>query len=189
MTYVSLQISCSVSIILKVTYKRGCIIKKLKLPCQFQFDDQKYIVSYIRITLTLNVYQKSISNFYFPLQIHKVEPKSVPNAADQHSEPPNSLQNSLNGTSVFLEPHITVESSQGASGTKVTATAKFKLELHTPTEQQSHSSSGSSRPSSRSRSRRSSSSGSSSIAADALRSSGDSSLASSLSSDGGFSEK
>ena len=35
----------------------------------------------------------------------------------------------------------------------------------------------------------SSSSGSSSIAADALRSSGDSSLASSLSSDGGFSEK
>ena len=112
------------------------------------------------------------------MQIHKVEPKSVPNAADQHSEPPNSLQNSLNGTSVFLEPHITVESSQGASGTKVTATAKFKLELHTPTEQQSHSSSGSSHPSSRSRSRRSSSSGSSSIAADALRSSGDSSLAS-----------
>ena len=159
------------------------------LPCQFQFYDQKYIVSYIRITLTLNVYQKSISNFYFPLQIHKVEPKSVPNAADQHSEPPNSLQNSLNGTSVFLEPHITVESSQGASGTKVTATAKFKLELHTPMEQQSHSSSGSSHPSSRSRSRRSSSSGSSSIAADALRSSGDSSLASSLSSDGGFSEK
>ena len=101
----------------------------------------------------------------------------------------NSLQNSLNGTSVFLEPHITFESSQGAFGTKVTATAKFKLELHTPTEQQSHSSSGSSRPSSRSRSRRSSSSGSSSIAADALRSSGDSSLASSLSSDGGFSEK
>ena len=131
--------------------------KKLKLPCQFQFDDQKYIVSYIRITLTLNAYQKSISNFYFLLQIHKVEPKSVPNAADQHSEPPNSLQNSLNGTSVFLEPHITVESSQGASGTKVTATAKFKLELHTPMEQQSHSSSGSSRPSSRSRSRRSSS--------------------------------
>ena len=80
MTYVSLQISCSVSIILKVTYKRGCIIKKLKLPCQFQFDDQKYIVSYIRITLTLNAYQKSISNFYFLLQIHKVEPKSVPNA-------------------------------------------------------------------------------------------------------------
>jgi len=98
---------------------------------------------------------------------------------------------SLNGTSVFLEPHITVETSSipsvdGGSGsgqvTKVTATAKFKLEL-------THNGGGeaSSRPTSRSsRSRRSN---------DPLRTSsdssrsGESSLVSSLSSDGGFSEK
>ena len=131
---------------------------------------------------------------------------------------PASVQSSFNGTSVFLEPHITVETStvpanvslekvkrkiysfsfqfqgsstgssrsaspSGAKVTKVTATAKFKLELHTPME------SGSSRPSSR-RSRRGSSSsknGDSSVHSSLELPS--SSVSSSLSSDGGFSEK
>jgi hypothetical protein len=122
---------------------------------------------------------------------------------EEDHQPPSSLQSSLNGgTSVFLEPHITVESSNDAGNgvTKVTAMAKFKLELHTPNGGSSISSSengggsggngGSSRPSSRSRSRRSSSGSASTVpSVDPLRSSGDSSLASSLSSDGGFSEK
>lgn len=114
----------------------------------------------------------------------------------------SSVHNSLNGgTSVFLEPHITVEtstvphhSSSGGSsrcstppaGTQVTkVTAKFKMEVQLPVD----------RPASR-RSRRSSSSskggGDSSTHSsltDPLKSSGDNSLASSLSSDGGFSEK
>merc|ERR1711981_1115902 len=85
---------------------------------------------------------------------------------DQQQEP-SSVHSSLNGgTSVFLEPHITVEtttvpannassgssrcSSPSGQVTKVTATARFKMEVHTP-----HESSGA-RPSSR-RSRRSSS--------------------------------
>lgn len=157
-------------------------------------------------------------------------------SVDQHE--PSSVQTSLNGgTSVFLEPHITVETTtvpanvsrsqchnhhhhncrhvlcfasqrvavtpslQSTSGgssrcsspagqvTKVTATAKFKLELHTPLESGA-------RPNSR-RSRRSSSgsrggdaSTQSSLNSDPLRASGEpNSLASSLSSDGGFSEK
>ena len=62
--------------------------------------------------------------------------------------------------------------------TKVTATAKFKLELHTGGEGLGGAGS---RPGSR-RSRRSS-------AGSAAPSSGENSLASSLSSDGGFSEK
>ena len=158
---------------------------------------------------------------------------------EDRDQDPSSVRSSLNGTSVFLEPHITVETStvpanvsirdrllsyctslsleyypviilasflclfyfQGSSSgssrcsspslgsqvTKVTATAKFKLELHTPVEN--------SRPSSR-RSRRSSASSSrngdcstNSSLDNPLRSSGDQSLASSLSSDGGYSEK
>jgi len=124
---------------------------------------------------------------------------------ESRDQDPGSVQSSYNGTSVFLEPHITVETSTvpangssngssrcsspspGSQVTKVTATAKFKLELHTPLE--------SSRPSSR-RSRRSSASSSrngdcstNSSLDNPLRSSGDHSLASSLSSDGGFSEK
>merc|ERR1719479_752396 len=120
------------------------------------------------------------------------------------SQSVSSCEEQYNGTSVFIEPHITVETStlpaltsstgssrssspaQGAAGkvTKVTATAKFKVELHhqTPLE-------GSSRPSSR-RSRRSSSSskgGESSVQSSLEIPSN--SLASSLSSDGGFSEK
>ena len=150
---------------------------------------------------------------------------------DQQQEP-GSVHSSLNGgTSVFLEPHITVEtttvpanvsfpslqlnrdyktdfyhlsfqntssgssrcSSPSGQVTKVTATARFKMEVHTP-----HESSGGARPSSRSRSRRSSSGSSrggegstqSSLNADSLRASVDqNSLTSSLSSDGGFSEK
>jgi patched 1 protein len=114
-----------------------------------------------------------------------------------HPEP-SSVHSSLNGgTSVFLEPHITVEtttipanaSSSGSSRsssptgqvTKVTATAKFKLELHTPLDSGA-------RPSSR-RSRRSSSGSSTQSSIDPQRASGEQSLASSLSSDGGFSEK
>jgi len=114
---------------------------------------------------------------------------------------PSSVQSSFNGTSVFLEPHITVETStvpamgssngssrstspNGAKVTKVTATAKFKLELHTPLESQSAS-----RPSSR-RSRRGSSGsrgGDSSVHSSLELPA--SSVSSSLSSDGGFSEK
>jgi len=127
-----------------------------------------------------------------------------------HSQTQNPLQSSLGGTSVFLEPHITVEtstipanvsssgssrSSSPAAGssqvTKVTATAKFKLELMTPMNNGLDTGSGPSgagRHSSRSRSRRSSSSsrgGESSV-----HSSLDpGSLTSSLSSDGGYSEK
>jgi len=124
---------------------------------------------------------------------------------EERDQDPGSVQSSFNGTSVFLEPHITVETStvpangsssgssrcsspsMGGQVTKVTATAKFKLELHTPAPE-------SSRPSSR-RSRRSSASSRNgdcsthSSLADPLRSSGEHSLASSLSSDGGFSEK
>lgn len=124
---------------------------------------------------------------------------------EDRDQDPSSVRSSLNGTSVFLEPHITVETSTvpangsssgssrcsspslGSQVTKVTATAKFKLELHTPVEN--------SRPSSR-RSRRSSASSSrngdcstNSSLDNPLRSSGDQSLASSLSSDGGYSEK
>merc|ERR1719195_1398451 len=114
---------------------------------------------------------------------------------------PGSVQSSYNGTSVFLEPHITVETSTvpatgssggssrssspsgGAKVTKVTATAKFKLELHTPVE------AASSRPASR-RSRRGSA-GSRNGDSGSVHSSLElpSSLASSLSSDGGYSEK
>merc|ERR1719228_2694316 len=133
------------------------------------------------------------------------ESSSSSRSSEDRDQDPGSVQSSFNGTSVFLEPHITVETSTvpangsssgssrcsspstgGGQVTKVTATAKFKLELHTPLE--------SSRPSSR-RSRRSSASsrnGDSSThssLADPLRSSGEHSLASSLSSDGGFSEK
>merc|ERR1712210_439225 len=67
---------------------------------------------------------------------------------DQQQEP-SSVHSSLNGgTSVFLEPHITVEtttvpannassgssrcSSPSGQVTKVTATARFKMEVHTP---------------------------------------------------------
>ena len=129
----------------------------------------------------------------------------------------NSVRSSLNGgTSVFLEPHITVEtttipanvstpdltpnnksnqplfqnSSSGSSRcssptgqvTKVTATAKFKLELHTPLD--------GARPSSR-RSRRSSSGSQPGSTSSSLNvpPGEPNSLASSLSSDGGFSEK
>merc|ERR1719400_2401788 len=128
------------------------------------------------------------------------ETHSTASMADSQSV--SSCDDQYNGTSVFIEPHITVETStlptltsstgssrssspaQGAAGkvTKVTATAKFKVELHTPME-------GASRPSSR-RSRRSSSSskgGESSVQSSLEIPSN--SLASSLSSDGGFSEK
>ena len=168
---------------------------------------------------------------------HSQDSMSSTGSLDQGPDP-GSVHSSLNGgTSVFLEPHITVEtttvpanvrnlpspdtyapllfmfpsssatihspahfqsSSSGSSRcsspsgqvTKVTATARFKMEVHTP-----HDSTGA-RPSSR-RSRRSSSgsrggdsSTHSSLNADPLRASGyQGSLASSLSSDGGFSEK
>ena len=165
-------------------------------------------------------------------ETHSQESTSSMSSLDQQPEP-SSVQSSLNGgTSVFLEPHITVETTtvpanvsssssqkllfsdlekmeshvfllQNASSgssrcsspsgqvTKVTATARFKMEVHTP-----HESTSGTRPSSR-RSRRSSSgsrggdsSTHSSLNADPLRASGDhNSLASSLSSDGGFSEK
>ena len=141
-----------------------------------------------------------------------------------------SVQSSINGgTSVFLEPHITVETTtvpanvsfpsfqllitksigpifihssfQNASSgssrcsspsgqvTKVTATARFKMEVHTPHDGARPSSRRSRRSSSGSRGGESSSTHSS-LNADPLRASGDqNSLASSLSSDGGFSEK
>jgi len=148
----------------------------------------------------------SLSTINEETHSHQDSTHSTSSSSSYESESPrggeSSVHNSVNGTSVFLEPHITVEtstvphySSSGGSSrcstppsstqvTKVTATAKFKLELHTPVEQ---------RPSSR-RSRRSSSSsrgeGSThSSLTDPLKSSGDNSLASSLSSDGGFSEK
>jgi patched 1 protein len=148
---------------------------------------------------------------------------SVSSMGSLDQQDPCSVQSSLNGgTSVFLEPVITVEtttvpanvsskepspladpapnpappqsSSSGSSRcsspsgqvTKVTATAKFKLEVHTPAHE------GGARPTSR-RSRRSSSgsrggegSVHSSLSSDPPAAN---SLASSLSSDGGFSEK
>merc|ERR1712204_51587 len=104
---------------------------------------------------------------------------------DEREQDAGSVQSSYNGTSSGSSRCSSP--SAGGQVTKVTATAKFKLELHTPLE--------SSRPSSR-RSRRSSASSSrngdcstNSSLDNPLRSSGEHSLASSLSSDGGFSEK
>lgn len=147
----------------------------------------------------------SLSTIAEETHSHASSADSVSSYSDREQDP-GSVRSSLNGgTSVFLEPHITVETStvpgNGASGgssrcsspsmgsqvTKVTATAKFKLELHTPMEN--------SRPASR-RSRRSSNGSSrngdcstNSSLDNPLRSSGENSLASSLSSDGGYSEK
>ena len=89
-----------------------------------------------------------------------------------------SILKCTNLTCFFQSTGSSSGSGSGGQVTKVTATAKFKMEVFTPNPE------GSSRPASRSRSRRSSSGG-----ADPLRASGDSSLASSLSSDPGFSEK
>ena len=88
---------------------------------------------------------------------------------------------------MFVSQGSSTGSSRSASPsqgqvTKVTATAKFKMEVFTPAAESS-----SSRPASRSSRSRRSSNGA--AAADPLRSSGDSSLASSLNSDPGFSEK
>merc|ERR1712088_803858 len=96
----------------------------------------------------------------FPAEAQAQDSTSSMGSLDQQQEP-GSVHSSLNGgTSVFLEPHITVEtttvpannassgssrcSSPSGQVTKVTATARFKMEVHTP-----HESSGA-RPSSRS---------------------------------------
>ena len=88
----------------------------------------------------------------------------------------------------IIHKYFLFQSTNSSSGsgqmTKVTATAKFKMEVFTPAAETT-----SSRPASRSSRSRRSSSSNGAAPADPLRSSGDSSLASSLNSDPGFSEK